>query len=156
MTRLLALALALGAAGCEETDAPAGDGAGGAEAAADAAPASDAAPAPDGPCVDEATVRARVLATDCATAGCHSAAKAEADLDLETPGIAARLEGVASIHPDCADRSLLVPGDAAASFLVLKTLGLHGGCGDEMPPGGDLRPDQRRCLAEWVTALGED
>ncbi|MCA9558773.1 MAG: hypothetical protein KC583_09430, partial [Myxococcales bacterium] len=105
------------------------------------------------PCLDEATVRARVLLPACAQAGCHSAAKAEADLDLETPDVAARLRDLTSVHPSCATQPLLVPGDAAASFLVLKTLGLQRGCGDAMPPDGDLRPEQRRCLAEWVTAL---
>lgn len=107
----------------------------------------------DGPCLTEAAVRERVFMPDCATSGCHTAQDARADLDLETPGVAERLTGAGSLHERCADRALIVPGDAAASFLMQKVLPLPTGCGDPMPTLGALRPDQVRCLGEWIETI---
>lgn len=107
----------------------------------------------DGPCLDEADVRARVLAPSCTGSACHDARRPKAGLDLETPNVSARLLGVRSIHDACAERLLLVPGDPAASFLMDKVLGRQGACGDPMPELGALEPAQRRCVAEWIAAM---
>ena len=107
----------------------------------------------DGPCLDEADVRARVFVPSCTSSACHDARRPKAGLDLRTPEVTARLIGVRSIHDACAERLLLVPGDPAASFLMDKVLGQQGECGEAMPDLGALEPAQRRCIAEWIAAM---
>jgi len=104
-------------------------------------------------CADEAVVRARVFEARCADSDCHDADDPEAGLDLVSPGIRARVEAARSVHEDCADRALVVPGNSRASFLMDKVLGLEATCGDPMPLEGDLSLAQRRCLVEWIDAM---
>jgi len=34
-----------------------------------------------------------------------------------------------------------------------KVLGRQGDCGEAMPELGDLEPEQRRCVAEWIASM---
>lgn len=107
----------------------------------------------EGPCLDEAFVRARVFAPSCTDSACHDTRRPKAGLDLETPGVSERLVGTRSIHDACADRLLLVPGDPTASFFMDKVLGRQGDCGEAMPELEELAPEQRRCVAEWIASM---
>ncbi|MCA9609545.1 MAG: hypothetical protein KC619_28295 [Myxococcales bacterium] len=104
-------------------------------------------------CMEEGVLRARVLVPRCGGSDCHGGARPKAGLDLEAPGLAARLVGAPSIHEGCGDRTLVVPGVARASFLVDKVLGLEGTCGDPMPLEGELTLEERRCLVAWIDGL---
>lgn len=116
----------------------------------------DAAPPADAPlaaCASEPGVRARVFAPRCGDSDCHDADRPRAGLDLVSPGVAGRLAGVRSVHDPCADRQLVVPGVARASFLLDKVLGTQGECGDPMPLEAPLSLEERRCLVEWIDAM---
>lgn len=105
-------------------------------------------------CVDEAFVRERILLRRCVDGPCHGRRNPQANLDLQREGAGDRMMGVTSIHEACADRELVVPGQARASFLMDKVLGLQGSCGDLMPPtGGMLSLEERRCLVTWIDSM---
>ncbi|HJL00176.1 MAG TPA: hypothetical protein RMH85_06250 [Polyangiaceae bacterium LLY-WYZ-15_(1-7)] len=135
-------------AGCGGDDGPAGPSGPGEDAGA---PLADAGPAS---CATEEGVRALVFAPSCAGSACHDASRPRAGLDLVTPGLSERIQGVRSVHAACEDQLLVVPGDAPASFFMEKLLGTHDtSCGDPMPNRGELTPEQVRCVAEWIGSL---
>ena len=104
-------------------------------------------------CVFEGVVRARVFTPRCADSQCHDRQRPKAGLDLERPGIANRIAGQRSVQSECRERLVIVPGVARASFLMDKVLGMHGECGDSMPPDDPLTLDEQRCLVEWIDAM---
>ena len=81
---------------------------------------------------------------------CHGASQAQGELDLETD-LRAALVGVPSAT--YADRTLVVAGDAEASFLVAKLVGTQAEDeGDEMPPGAPLAQERIDRVREWIDA----
>jgi len=106
-------------------------------------------------CSDEDAVRIGLLQPRCGDSDCHDDRRSAADLDLISAGLSERIVGMTSIHEDCTDRELLVPGVARASFLMDKVLGTHRTtCGDPMPSATDpLSMAERRCLVEWIDSL---
>lgn|GEM_PF-3033899 len=102
-----------------------------------------------GDCATEAGVAA-VFARHCTS--CHDADRPSAGLDLATPGLGERLTGRASVHADCRDLPLVVPGRPAEGLLMPKLLGTLVGCGDPMPPGDTLAPEELQCVARWIAA----
>jgi len=135
----------------------------------EASPSSDASTTTDGTGSDEADlgttgaptscvptmegVRASVLLPRCATGGCHDAATAAASLDLSVDDPEASLANAPS--GTCDGEVLLVPGDAAASYLMTK-LGSDPACGDPMPPGDPLEQGVIDCMAEWIAQAQSD
>jgi hypothetical protein len=105
----------------------------------------------------------------CASAGCHGATDAAAELDLsDGPGIertAKRLSsqlGLQTLGSKPADGALWLPatriidatpdgGDPARSYLVYKVLGDPHIAGDVMPPrGARLTHDELEQIAQWI------
>jgi len=83
----------------------------------------------------------------CALSTCHGSGTGGLLLD----GTAAdydRLVGVAAIGD--ASQTLVVAGDADASYLVAKIEGAAGITGDAMPPGSSLSADTLQLVRDWI------
>ena len=85
----------------------------------------------------------------CGTASCHGGPSAGAGLDLTSPGLDARLVGVASF---CDGRLLVDPEKPADSYLLEKLESSAPQCGSMMPYGSRLDADTLRCVQDWVTS----
>ena len=146
-----ALGLAAGACdGAEAAPAQAADAAALADVARGAdAPAGDVAA---DPCADEAGVRP-ILAEHCTS--CHGGARPSASLDLEAPGVLARLAARTSVHPACRDTALVVLGAPGEGLFMAKLFGTLADCGEPMPPRGTLEPEELQCFARGISAAGE-
>jgi hypothetical protein len=102
-------------------------------------------------CTSGIDVETELLQTTCGSAACHDGDNPQAGMDLASPGVAARLTGVAAM---CPEQTLVVAGDPEASYLYQKT-GSTPACGARMPSQADpLSAEQRACLAAWITGLG--
>jgi hypothetical protein len=101
-------------------------------------------------CLDVPTT---LLGAKCATgAGCHVAEAPGGDLDLVSPGLAARLVDVPA-SSTCGGTLLVDSSDPEASLLYQKVLD-SAPCGSRMPLGGAPLVDvERACLLEWITEL---
>lgn len=79
---------------------------------------------------------------------CHSAGAVTGGLDLETDPRAALVDQPSANYPD---RTLVVPGDPDASFLVVKVEGTQDADeGGSMPPGSSLDADSLAILRDWI------
>ena len=96
-------------------------------------------------------LQAQVLATRCATAGCHAATTPAAGLDLASPNLGARLVGVPS--GTCRARTLVVAGDPSTSFLYEKISTDTPQCGARMPFGAALDAASIDCVRAWIVSL---
>jgi hypothetical protein len=92
-----------------------------------------------------------MLHTTCSTAGCHAATAPAAQLDLESPGIIARITGAPARSAPCPTQTLLVPGDTAKSLIYTKVT-TQPACGLRMPLTGPLPESDIDCLRRWVLA----
>lgn len=104
------------------------------------------------PCVDEAAVRP-ILDAHCTS--CHGGSRPSARLDLETPGVLARLAAQTSVHAACRNTTLVVPGAPGEGLFMAKLLGTLTDCGDPMPPQGRLEPSELQCFARWISAAND-
>lgn len=86
--------------------------------------------------------------------GCHTASSA-GGLSLASAAISYTSLVDASVRAaSCSDRTLVVPGDAASSYLVEKLLGSAGICGSPMPRGRDPLPAEEIATIEaWIDSL---
>jgi hypothetical protein len=82
----------------------------------------------------------------CGLTGCHSANAAQ--VDLVSPGVAARLIGKKSTSDDCMNRPFIAT-DGSASLLIEK-LRSPAPCGSTMPIGAPLTTAETMCLTQWV------
>ncbi len=83
----------------------------------------------------------------CALSSCHGAGTGGLTLD----GTAAdhdRLVGAASTGDP--SKTLVVAGDADASYLVAKLEGAAGIVGDTMPPGSTLSDENLQLVRDWI------
>jgi hypothetical protein len=92
-----------------------------------------------------------IFGSHCSAAGCHGATSPSFGLDLVSPGLEARLVGVPSQL--CAGRTLVIPGDPAASFLLEKLTTDAPECGLRMPVGSSLDPALVGCVQGWIRSL---
>lgn len=99
---------------------------------------------------DLASIQAQIFARSCAQQGCHSAVEPAAALDLVSPGVEARLVGVASATCDAQIR--VVPGHPEQSFLFDKVSSKTPSCGTPMPPAG-LGAEEQACIEQWIASL---
>jgi hypothetical protein len=112
----------------------------------------------DGGIISEVTcevdVEADILAARCGGSVCHSAEEGRAaGLDLVTPGVAARVSGVASASNDCNGAMLAVPGDPATSLMYTK-VSASPPCGSRMPLAQDpLSDEEIGCIATWIRGM---
>ncbi len=86
-------------------------------------------------------------------AGCHGPSEPEAELDLVSPGVAARLVDVMSGNLPCAGRPRIDGGGGTYHLLFDKLRPLPG-CGARMPKDGPyLSPEDTDCMGRWVADL---
>lgn len=103
---------------------------------------------PGGPCGD---VPARIFVPACGGSGCHGARGPQQGLDLETPGVAARVLGVRATT--CVGL-LADPKNAAGSLLYSKLLDAPT-CGARMPlVRAPLSSADSECVRAWIQSLG--
>jgi hypothetical protein len=93
----------------------------------------------------------------CSVAGCHGAG-GPMEIDLQSPGITARLLGKMSMSAMCGGHQTpyLVPGSNPATGLFMEKFLAQPPCGDTMPLlgfGGDLNPQELECITDWATAV---
>jgi len=100
------------------------------------------------PCGDVPTV---LLAAKCGGSTCHGTSKPQIGLDLESPGVAARVVGVnAKMCPGV----LANPANATASVIYTKLLTTVS-CGSRMPLGRpSLTQMEMECLKSWIAEQG--
>lgn len=84
--------------------------------------------------------------------GCHGSNAPDADLDLVSPGVGARVRGLTSTSL-CEGRALVdAPG---GSHLLVEKLD-EPDCGSPMPLGEPtLSPNEIECVRRWVDGLAE-
>ena len=88
-------------------------------------------------------VERELLAPSCATAGCHAATNPAANLDLASPGLAARLSSATS---SCQGQPLTV--------IMLDKVQPTPTCGSPMPLGGTpLSPREQDCLELYLRRI---
>jgi hypothetical protein len=110
--------------------------------------------APPARCPDGVSVTRDLFIPRCATAGCHDTDTQLINLDLESPGVAARLIGRRSAA--CGQRALVDPSDPERSALLLK-LRAAPPCGDRMPVGTPpLSNEEIACVRAWIIRRGEE
>ena len=99
-----------------------------------------------GPCGDVVT---RIFAPSCGGTGCHGATGAQQDLDLVSPGVAARVVGVSGVS--CAT-TLADPANPEAS-LIYQKLSATPPCGSPMPLARPpLSEEDTACVLAWIAA----
>jgi len=142
--------LAAGSAGqANGAGSASGMGGGDSDAAAPADAGSDAGPdaGPDlGPCGDVVT---RIFVPSCGGTGCHGATAPQQDLDLVSPGVAARVVGVLGLG---CSATLADPSDPQAS-LIYQKLSPTPPCGSPMPLARPALSDEdAACVLAWIAA----
>lgn len=102
-------------------------------------------------------VQAEIFTPSCAFSTCHgSSGGGASDLDLSDGNAHGELVGVAAV--DAVGETLVVAGDAAASYLVKKcTPGATGLTGEPMPDGSEGLDEERLALlTAWIDAGADD
>lgn len=126
----------------------AGNGSGGgavSEAGSDAGADPDAGPNL-GACGD---VVQRIFVPSCGGTGCHGSTGAQQDLDLVSPGVAARVVGVPGIG---CSATLADPANPEAS-LIYQKLSPTPPCGSPMPLARPALSDEDvACVRAWIAA----
>ncbi len=88
----------------------------------------------------------------CGQSGCHNATDKQANLDLVSADLPARLVGATSTS-DCGSAPLVLPDDPTMSVFYLKLTADKCGA-SQMPIGGEKFDDaQLACVATWIAAL---
>lgn len=100
-------------------------------------------------------VQRDLIMARCATAGCHTTMDRLGGLDLESPGLGARLIDVrASSMGACSGRTLVTISGATVDGVFFGKLGDTATCGTRMPPGGSrLTAQEIECLKEYMRTL---
>lgn len=94
---------------------------------------------------------ADILASTCATAACHSAARGAGQLVLSPDVARGNLVDAPSNQQSGA--TLVVPGEPEQSYLLSKVRGAEGIRGARMPIGGaPLTAEQERAIVDWIGA----
>ena len=107
---------------------------------------ADGGLAPD--CVDPPRT---IIAENCIGGFCHSNRPATAGgLNLMSPCVADRLLDVKS---RCGDLLLVDRANPEKSFLLDKLQNMQPACGNSMPDGWHLPPNQVACMNAWVHAI---
>jgi len=103
----------------------------------------------DGGGTGDCTDAMQIFKASCLGSGCHNATEKFSDLDLETPGVVDRYNGVnakgSSAH------QLINPTDPSQSAIYTKTKS-PAPFGLQMPMTGDkLTAAQQQCILTWIT-----
>lgn len=101
---------------------------------------------------DTLGVQSAILTPACGSAGCHGASGPALGLDLSSAELLSRVAGVAAAG--CGERTLVVPGNPAQSYLLEKMVTAAPACGERMPLGAHpLETEAVDCLTRWVSNL---
>jgi len=101
------------------------------------------------------SIRDEILVPSCGFDSCHGAGGGSGDLILDAEGSHAALVDVPSSAAD--GEILVIPGDAAGSYLVKKLEDAGGVTGDAMPPSGQLLDaDKIARVRGWIDAGAAD
>lgn len=94
-----------------------------------------------------------LLASTCTDAGCHASMNPANGLDLQSPGVADRINGQQS--PVCSGEVVVVGGDPASSYILDKLRGEQpASCGVRMPSGkAPLSDAEIDAIADWIAGL---
>ena len=96
-------------------------------------------------------VEATILAAKCGGTGCHGTKSPQNNLDLESPGVAARVVGVPAI---VCKGTLANPSDPDNSVIYTKVLETTA-CGARMPLARPvLSAAETECLRLWIAKQG--
>ena len=98
-----------------------------------------------------ADVPTQTFVSRCATAACHSAATRAGALDLESPGVAARLVGVSATGGD----GLLIDPDNTDASIIVRKLTPSPPFGAQDPPGAPLDAATIDCIRDWVRRVAK-
>lgn len=92
----------------------------------------------------------------CGSSVCHGGQSStpQADLDLTSPGLAARLVDVPAVECDGLVR--IDPANPDASFLLAKLIDPPAGCGDRMPLVGLLSTNEIACVRAWIHGIAAE
>jgi hypothetical protein len=98
-----------------------------------------------------AQVPEAIFGESCEGNTCHNAKDHQYDLDLQSPGVAARLVNQPSL--EIGTLLLIDPSNWSQSFLLLKVEEAQPPAGSQMPQQGTkLNSAQIACLQQWVEA----
>jgi hypothetical protein len=101
-----------------------------------------------GPCGDVPTA---IFAPKCGGTGCHGGVGPQQGLDLEAPGVAARVVGIPA--KECTG-ILADPANPTGSILYTKLLS-GGACGAQMPLARPVLPQAEiDCIKTWIQEQG--
>jgi hypothetical protein len=101
--------------------------------------------------VDCADVPTQIFGKKCVGSGCHSSTKPAADLDLESPGVEARLLA----HKDTQCDGDLINVQTPRESLLYNKITPNPACGVQMPLGQrGLSTKQLKCVETWIASLG--
>lgn len=99
-----------------------------------------------------------IVQATCALTACHSSK--ESNLGIFLAFDAAQIYGeLQKTSPTAAGQKFVVPGDPAASYLMVKLNGTqaalaascpNSSCGAEMPPGDKLPADKIEAVRKWI------
>ncbi len=157
---LLALASLLSLAGCPGTledkerflaaanaGAAGKSGSAGSTGVAGSTPAEAGRDAGTGPCADAFE---RIIVPSCGDSGCHGTIATQQDLDLVSPGVAARVVGV----PGTACPVTLADPQNPEASLIYQKLIAPPPCGAQMPLARPaLSSDDVACVRAWIAGL---
>jgi hypothetical protein len=99
-----------------------------------------------------------VMVAKCGQAGCHSSTSPQTGLDLQSPGVAARLLAtpMPGMNPSCTDdlrTAYLTPNSNPATGFLFQKLMSTPPCGLKMPELGTWTMSDDACLQQWATAV---
>jgi len=98
-----------------------------------------------------ADVPEQLIHVKCATSSCHDASNPAGELDLISPGVEGRLLDQTSSQ--CPSETLVDTGDPASSFMLEKVSRQPDTCGERMPLGGTLPPEEIACVRAWIESI---
>ena len=90
----------------------------------------------------------------CSADFCHGGGAAGFDVSSRAAAFESLVEQPANPERECAELGLLrvQPGDPESSLLYLKLRVGGVPCGQQMPVGGELRPELRTAIEAWIAA----
>jgi hypothetical protein len=99
-----------------------------------------------------ASIQSTVFVRRCTNIGCHTAKEPASALDLESPGVEARLNNVEAA--DCPGEVIVQPGKPDTSFLIRKLEDEKPTCGTRMPRTDKAMPaSEIACIKTWIAGL---
>jgi hypothetical protein len=89
---------------------------------------------------------------------CHYGGTLQPDLSTRAAAYQSLVNAPANPSGQCSKLGLkrVEPGDPAKSLLAVKLSTQKAACGQQMPPGGELKPELRQAIEQWIAAGAHD